>query len=313
MFLVISCFVTHQRNPGPNDLGKRYNRFDIFKYVLKTYEKINFEHIYLYIGLDTEFLHRKDEFEEFVYNIFGKDKVSLEFRRLLEQHEWIPLMNTLKESGEDKLIFFMQCDDYPLIDFNVDLLHEGIKLLENDNSHYKMLGLGHWPECVSAAYVHNNYKKVNNYINTRWTITDPLNIYNLRFLYDIFINLKWQHTPGYGRIDTILGGSGAPWARPHHPLGPHMDNLLSVWVPLRELCRHFDGYPCDYGLDGAFPVLHLPPDLLNIAPFTFTKQELIDRFLMRENYFQKSHGPFKLPKEWEDTMLELYKPVTIEK
>ena len=32
---------------------------------------------------------------------------------------------------------------------------------------------------------------------------------------------------------------------------------------------------------------------------------------MQENYFQESHGPFKLPKEWIDTMLELYKPVTI--
>jgi len=312
MFLVISCFITHDRNSGVNNIGKRYNRFDIFKYVLKTYEKINFEHIYLYIGLDTEFLDRKDEFKEFIYNIFGKDKVTLEFKRLLEQYEWIPLMTTLKESGKDKLIFFMQNDDHPLIDFNVDLLNEGVILLENDTSYYKMLSLSHWPESVSAAYVHNNYEKVNNYIHARWTMSDSMNIYNLRFLYDIFIHFEWKDKPLYGRIDNILG-IGRPWWEPCHTKGPHMDDLLSVWVPLRELCRHFDGYPCEYGLDGAFPVLHLPPDLSNIAPFTFTKQELIDRFLMRENYFQKSHGPFKLPKEWEDTMLELYKPITIEK
>ena len=312
MFLVMSCFITHQRNPGPNNIGNRYNRLDVFKYVLKTYSKVNFEHVYLYVGLDTEFLNRKDELEEFVYNIFGKDKALLEFRRFLQQNEWGPLMETLSSFGEDNLIFFMQNDDHPFIDFNIDLLNEGISLLENDKSYYKMLTLSHWPESISAAYVHNNYEKVNNYIHTRFTLCDSMNIYNLQFLKDVIINVPWNNPRYDGRIDSVLGGNGQPWAKPHHPLGPHMDNLLSAWVPLRELCRHFDGYPCQYGYDGAFPILQLPPDLSNITPLTFTKQELTDRFLMRENYFQESHGPFKLPKEWIDTMLELYKPVTIE-
>jgi hypothetical protein len=131
------------------------------------------------------------------------------------------------------------------------------------------------------------------------------------------MDIPWNN-PLYGRIDCVLAWHGPPakgwfWGIPfHHPLDPHIGDLLSAWVPLRELCRHFDGYGYLPGLDETFPVLDLPPNLSKITPFTFTKKHLIDRFLMSKINFQKSHGPFKLPREWEDTMLELYKSVTVE-
>ena len=42
----MSCFITCKRIPHKfSNLDNRYNRLDVFKYVLKTYEKINFEHV----------------------------------------------------------------------------------------------------------------------------------------------------------------------------------------------------------------------------------------------------------------------------
>ena len=52
MILLLSVFLTNQRMHGAYNRG---SRFDVFKYMLKSYKDLPFSDIYLFILLDDEF------------------------------------------------------------------------------------------------------------------------------------------------------------------------------------------------------------------------------------------------------------------
>lgn len=235
MDLLFSCFITNKRSLN------RYDRLDVFKYTLATYKQIEFEKIYLFIELDEEFSNRKNELEDFIYFCFDKRKVYLEYRRILNVKDWKPIFDKISPRGDDKTIFFMQNDDHPFIDFDPQLLYDGIKLFENDISKYKCISISHWPESINGAYLKKEYTFHNKYINFKTFSTGSMAIYNLNFLKYIFLDFDWKEPPQYGRMDNIA--NGPPWIDPH-PFGKEFNDFISYWVPLRELCRHFDGYPC---------------------------------------------------------------------
>ena len=71
MILLLSCFVTNHRLAGVN----RYNRLDIFKYMLYSYRNIPFSNIYLFIKLDDEFKNYEEDLIHFIYKNYKKNEL----------------------------------------------------------------------------------------------------------------------------------------------------------------------------------------------------------------------------------------------
>ena len=74
-----------------------------------------------------------------------------------------------------------------------------------------------------------------------------------------------------------------------------------VYIPLRELCRHFDGYDL-VGMDRhACPALELPHNT-----FDYSNEALIKKMTATHHSYWTENNNFTPPQEWIDTMLKLH-------
>lgn len=130
MILLLSVFLTNDRPLN------RYSRYDIFKYMLYSYRNLPFCEIYIGVRLDLEFLDKQEELNEFIHQNFstvGMDKIHIHYDRYEKQSQWIPFIKKLVEKhGENELVWLSQNDDHIFIDFNLDLLKEGIEILKQE-------------------------------------------------------------------------------------------------------------------------------------------------------------------------------------
>lgn len=296
MILILSCFITHDR---PNN---RYNRFDIFKFTLNSYRNINFTSVYIFVKLDTEFLNRKDELYTFIHNTFTNSEVFIDDTRYETQNEWTIFMNSIKDKYyiNDELVWFLQNDDHVFIDTNTEILDQGLKLLQDDPSQYKTLYFSHWPEIIKLSGKNNTQTVCDNYIKFTETLLDSIQVFNFKYLYYILCmnNLNYS----FRRIDNIhLNLSINPY-RSSRPLDQ------TIYVPLKELCRHFDGYdhvgiplhvpPCE--------CLHLPEDGTTIQYIDKTPEMLRARMTIRHTSGWTANNHFSIPEEWIQKMLALH-------
>ena len=306
MDLLLSVFITHKRASKDN----RYNRLDIFKYTLESYSQIKWDNIYLFIELDTEFLERKYELEEHIYNIFKGNNIFLNDYQITKQYLWQNFFMKTYNSNEDRLIFFAQNCSHVFIDFNLDIFNEGIMLLKNDTiSKYKTLYMTHWPEALKLSGKFNNQEYIGNYIKFKATILDSLQVFNLNYLKYLLTELDW-HNEDMPRIDGLIiqqsvwpNRGGAPYS---------FDSLQTIYVPLRELCRRFHGYDhVSIRNDelGEFPILKLPKELNN---FSCTKEELIKKIHVWHSSGITINNSFCIPKEIEDKIIKLYEPLLLQ-
>jgi hypothetical protein len=270
------------------DGTKRYDAMDIIKYSLQTYTRINFDKVYLFIKLEDHYDWA--EFESYCRGLFPNLAI-IKPDRIVKQADWIPVISDI---SPDKFIWFAQCDDHPFIDFNTDVLYEGLELMRRDPSQFKALATCHWPEGIREAGVFDS-QMIGSYLRIIRDQHEPTFIWNYPLLKYMLIDNEWPKEPLWkpGMIDCL------PFKPPMYPL----------YIPLRELVRHFDGYK-HVGMrtdsEAEFPELELPP-----KPFQFTEAHLRWRFrpqIFRGNFWWL---PSNIPKEWEDRMIELYKPFIV--
>jgi hypothetical protein len=302
MILLLSVFVTNKRINGQTN---RYCRYEIFKYCLYSYRNINFSDIYLFILLDDEFINNKESLTNFIYNNFSnidKSKINIVFDRYYKQCQWIPVINYLTEKhGDNELVFFTQNDDHIFVDFNMDILNEGIELLKNEKNEHKILAYSHWPEVMKFSGKFGNPIRINNYIKFDATLLDSIQISNLKLLFDIFVKHEWKKD--YYRIDGILDEFT------EKPFQEYQTNTLSqiIYAPLRELVRHFDGYDHVYMDRDACGPLILPSN-----KFVYSKESLIKKMTANHRSYLTKDNNFQIPKEWIDINLSLHPENLIE-
>jgi len=296
MILLLSTFVTNQRHHN------YYSRIDIFKYMLQSYKKLPFTEVYLFIKLDSEFLSAgqyffENDLTEYLYNTFSnlpKDKIHIVHDRYSNQCQWVPVIKQLmNKHGPNESVWFMQNDDHIFVDFNNDILLEGLKHLENDNSRHKSIYLSHWPELIKLSGKQETPVLVNNYIKFNLSLLDSVQIFNLQLLYDIFVDYKWINT-NHCRIDAVLNELCN---------NPGVDNPLSqiIYVPLREMCRHFDGYDhVDMELN-ACPRLELPSNT-----FYYSEENLINKMTAKHTSHWTNNNNFTIPQKWIEINLSLH-------
>lgn len=296
MILVLSCFITNRRKDN------RYSRIDVFKYMLESYKRIPFEELYFFILLDDEFLKQGQYFQvndlyTYISGIFPhipSDKIHLVKDRYTTQIQWSPFIRTLMDKhGSNASVWFTQNDDHVFIDDNLDLLMEGVKLLEEDPSPHKSIYYSHWPEIMKLSGKHKQPVRMNHYIKFEETILDSIQIFNLQYLFDLFVVHKWIHG-SYIRIDDLTQEVGKTMTQ-YNPLSH------TLFAPLKEIVRHFDGYDHVSMEQDACPKLELPSNT-----FYYTKDKLRKKMTAKHNSYWTINNRFTIPEEWIEINRKLH-------
>ena len=262
--LVVSVYITEARKGAHRH---RYPRFDVFMYSLRSYAALPVERAYLYVELDRKLPDREARQQQLKANaslLFGRRLVALEERRLDQQRQWQREFNTTLaidgSEGADgqRLAFFVQNDDHPYVDYDSQVLCEGVARLRADQSRFKSIFMSHWPEIVGLAAKVQRVELAGSYAVANMTQTDSYQIFNWGYLRHLLVELPW--TSRLKRIDELLRWRGiyneSAKLAMHHIREP----WSIMYVPLREQCRKFDAYmhagiPFD-----VVPQLVLPPE-----------------------------------------------------
>ena len=207
-------------------------------------------------------------------------------------------MESLKiKHGPDELVWFSQNDDHIFIDFDMEILNEGLEHLKRETNPVKSIYISHWPELLIMSGKYQEPIKVENYVKFNLSLLDSIQIFNLNFLYYIFVEYKWKQN--HIRIDSVLN---------ELTLYPAVENPLNqiIYVPLRELVRHFDGYD-HVNMDRNI----YPPLELHFNTFKYDRQTLIKK-MIPNHYSAWTYGnKFIIPNEWIQNNLSLHlnKPI----
>lgn len=251
MILWFNCKITDIRvsNLGFNmRQGLRYEkRFDVARYTLASFvpwepfiSKILFN-----VELDKQSpdcIGREQEFEEWIYNLFPKEKIRLQWFRCDYPHQWEVIRQELAGIDDD-IVYPVGNDDHLFVGNNNDMILKGIEYIRNDPDPAAMLTMAHFPEAVRIAMQRQgSLTPCGNFIK----YADQLSINNFvmkKWLFERYVScaLKRPDVLQY-KTDAIS-----------------IDVPSTIYVPTKEISRHFDGY-AHTGMDSNHcPPLEIPP------------------------------------------------------
>lgn len=214
------------------------NKVEVFKYTLASYSVIPWEHVVIYVKLDSMYEHRRSELEGYINQLFPGAKYYA-FRNE-RQVEWQRAVTELASLQSDGLVWFTCNDDHVFIDYDLQALNQlKLTLLELQKEHLRVgAAISHWPEYV--PYIQNNFKgSWENYTTTpifenewcyavHWNHAESIQIVNLALL------KTWWFDKNYG--DVFAPRTDSPNFVVHTPM-----DVAGV-IPKRELVKHYDGY-----------------------------------------------------------------------
>jgi hypothetical protein len=222
---------------------KRYDAYDVFLYTLETYAKLPFKEIILNIEMNetgpySEYYHKREELINFCSTIFFGKKWKIELKRIKTRDEHLEFIASLIEKyGPNEPIYFQTNHNHPFIDFNTDILSEGLELMQNDKTRFKSIAISHFPECIRIVSDAPDRDKIGNFVATRtYKTADTVAIFNLEFIYYYLSNITW-HADDFQKYRYRWWEGSLPELDKLIPNGD-----MKLFAPLREQCRHMDGY-----------------------------------------------------------------------
>jgi hypothetical protein len=264
MDLLISVFIT-DINTGVR-VSKKGERLDVFKYSLASYSVLPLNKVFIFCKLDDNYRCFQEDLEIYIKSIF-KDPI-IHFDRFVTQKQWkdYDIFNKL----ESDLIWFNQNDDHVFIDSNLDMINEGIKLLNEDSATYKSLFYTIFSEQVAFAK-RQNCIKFGNYLRHKTPFVDSTQIFNKNFLKYLIYDLDWKGQENT-RIDSLIldkRAFGEKYIRGSCEI-ILCDIDVSSYIPLKELCRHYESYH-----HSKSPFSICPPLFI---PYGFFENEIIIKY-----------------------------------
>ena len=239
MILLCNTFITEAKpkignwDPVRGNLNNHTN-FDIFKYSLASLAiAYPWSKVILKIELDDIYKDKKKELNDFINKEFKNFKLDLSWKRNEYQKDWI---NTYEDLDND-LIWFYCNHDHIFFDPNQDYLKSLVKNLRGKS--LTSLQFSHWPENIRTAkaggHSHpispSSYIIHDNHLNIQCSNFDSIQIITKDLYYE------WWCTGDFNTIKL---------PRPDYfGIGlAEIKNLpiQTLIIPLKEICRHFDGY-----------------------------------------------------------------------
>lgn len=253
MVLYFSVFITnkrwiwpHRHHHFPTD-----DRLNVFKYSLAscfTFEPFISKCI-LYIELDDDFKDRKLELEEFIYQNFPKEKVTINWFRNVYTSDWRKSYEK-DINDDDKIIWCTTNDDHIFIDNSLDVVQDGIKLLEKEEDIMSYYYYSHWFEIIRIAdYFKGTLDENKHNIKFRGfnTACSIMAMKRERFK-SYWFDYDFKDTV-VTRLDLLS-----------HLIPMHE---TTVFAPSKEIFRHIDAYPHVGGFYNNFPPLMIPEGFFN--------------------------------------------------
>lgn len=324
--LVFSVKITQFREPKA--LRQRFSRFDVLLWTLESYSRLPITRAYLFIELAPEFAQERPRLRERAAELFGDRLRCLRATRIASQPAWRAAIDSTiidDDEGCQRLIWFMQNDDHPFIDQDVSVLQEGLALLRAGSStknapsapssscsgddRFRTIQPTHWPEALQLSGKFGGATRVgSSYIRSEQTLTDAVQIMTFAYFRYQTIELDWRGL-NLTRMDSLIWGRGIYGDRRGTVVKYSAHLEQTMLVPLRELCRKFDGVRATSGRHFLSPPLVLPP---SNNTFTTARTSLADlTSLMRppsgRSYWAvRVPSNFTVPNEWIYASARLY-------
>lgn len=230
MILFINVFITNERlNHHERFRGwlKNPQRIDVYKYMLASLATIPYwSKIIIYCKLDKEFENQADSLEKYTNNLFHTKKISYHKNRIEYQHEWRKELQEVFDE-QDKLVWFLCNDDHIFIDYDLDNIEDAINLLEIQHDKMASFFFSHHPETMKAV-AHQNHKMAGNL-----AFYDGGNVDSIQLVTKKVLSRWFFENEDTNRF----------MPRPDWRTGFVKTDLTRHYVPLKECCRHFEGYP----------------------------------------------------------------------
>ena len=239
-----------------------YDKVDIFKYTLASYSVIPFSKVLINCSLNGNYSHRKEELKNFLEKEFAGQNLKLKFDRIEYQKDWQKLYD---EELDDDVIWFSCNHDHIFMDYNLDILNDGTKLLSQAIDSPASIYPSHWPELLNkASYIHNE-KPGPTDVYDKYVGFHLMNNNDSFQIINKALYRKWWFDEDYG--DAYLPRSDYRLADKNGtPIGYDIRQGRKTgmlhhycFVPLRELCRHYDGYGHVEINPNLCPALSIPP------------------------------------------------------
>jgi hypothetical protein len=230
MILFCNTFITEAKPFGKGNVVrdnlKSFNNLDIFKYSLASLAvAYDWSKVILKISLDDCYKHRKDELEQFIKDNFTQFNLVLEWQRSEYQNDWKRDYELL----DDNLIWFYCNHDHIFFDSSKDYLAELVDEMKDEE--LCSLQFSHWPENIRTAKKNPKYTIHNNHISFESINFDSIQIITKELYRRWWFEGEFNHIK-LGRPDFFGIGLAEIKSMPMH----------KVIIPLKEICRHFDGY-----------------------------------------------------------------------
>lgn len=268
MILFLNVIFTEQPpiSPFPNanlnrvyynyDRGNLSNpdQIDIFKYSLASLAvAYPWSKVILKISLEDKYTDRKTELQSFIESEFQDFDLVLEWKRNEIQQDWINTYNLL----DDELIWFCCNHDHIFIDSSTEHLNHLTKHIQKAPEYpLTTIGFSHFSESIRMAKsgLHlppkdpTSYKIEDRCVSVLSTVHDSIQIITKQVYYEWWCkyDLKGGFFPRPESHWTISIGWIAPMP------------TVRLFIPTKELVRHFDGYGHSSIPNSQVPALDIP-------------------------------------------------------
>lgn len=209
----------------------RYNlrndsRFDVARYCFASFAPLDPLVSKYVFHLDlSEFADRQVEMETWINTVLPPEKVVIHWQQCNTAAEWREAAKEVN-SFDDNVIFPATWEDHIFWDSDIDRVTEGLVSMYQDPAGNACVLTSHFPECLRYAVAWGGtMTESENYVRYEHKDDSGLRIMKLDFF-------NWQMQqlqdgPRIFRVENFI----------------HYDMAMStIYQPLKELFRHFDGY-----------------------------------------------------------------------
>jgi hypothetical protein len=228
MILFINVYLDYN---GSSPLQMPYNRMnlsefgkdEVFLYTLESYKTIEWSDVIIYCEVSEDFPDKENYYNK-ILNIFPQSKL---FKmRNAYQNQWQEAI----ESLPDELIWYAGNHDHPYIAPNHNQLNNLIKKLEDSEEFYKGAIYSHHPD-ICTTIMHESIfdwkyegDGVSSYYVSR---AEAIMILNKNLFKAWWFDYEYNGA-FIPRVDWVDVSCQSPFCR--------------IYLPVKELCRHFDGH-----------------------------------------------------------------------
>lgn len=270
MIIWFNCKITDNRlSTAPFYHLKTFPRMEIAKYCFASYEPLMpiTSKIIFNLELDENYKHREEELKEFLTDVFPNDKLILRFYRVNYLPDLINFYNEIKEIG-DPLIWPVGNDDHVFLDSDISTMTALTEQILMDQHPHAVGCTSHFTESIRMAYSDQNYLsskkfgRVHTYNTNDSTKLIKMKLF--KWYLDKAIEFNYTHLiyrfEMWGWNGMLINGvsKGA------------MPTDQIHYIPLKEQCRHYEGYHHVNLAPEICPPLEIPPG--------FFKKEMVIRY-----------------------------------